>query len=74
MTMHDLSAIPDTLDRLQADDDFRRAVEARHAAHLQLRWRLPAWRFVHRLEMRRAIRAWKHYAKAVRKASHRRAA
>ena len=67
MTIADLSPIPDVFDRLRADTDFRTALMHRDQARRELRWRLPGWRLDHRLEMRRAIRAWQHYADAVRR-------
>lgn len=68
MTRADLSVIPDLHARIVADDDFWKAVDARKSAHQALRYRLPGWRLDHMLEMRRALRAWKHYAEAVRAA------
>jgi len=69
VTMADLTIIPDVWERFRADTAFRNATAARRTAQLALRWRLPAWRFNHRMEMRRAIAAWKQYAEAVRRAA-----
>lgn len=62
-----LTNITDSASRLRAITDYQTAVEARHTAHRELRWKMPAWRLNHRLELRRAIRAWRHYANAVRR-------
>lgn len=64
--MNAFASIPDSTSRLRAITDYQTAVEARSMARRELRWRMPAWRLIHRLELRRAIRAWRHYAKAVR--------
>ncbi|RWF44256.1 MAG: hypothetical protein EOS65_02450 [Mesorhizobium sp.] len=66
MTMADLSKIADFAARVQADEDFRTAKECRETARFYLRTRLPGWRLDHRLELRRAIRFWRHYKAAVR--------
>lgn len=66
MTQSDLSVIPDTVARWRAHADFQTAQECRAQARRILRNRGPGWRFVHRLELRRAIRHWQHYARAVR--------
>lgn len=68
MTMADLTVIPDVYDRLRADTDFRIAKQSRQNAARKLRMRTPGWRTMHRLEMARAIRFWRHYARAVRSA------
>lgn len=52
--------------RMQAYDDFDMAMERRRRAHLALRWQAP--RVEHRYLLSEAIRLWRHYAKAVRKA------
>lgn len=69
MQMADLTRIDDVWDRLQADTDFRAAADYRRSAHLALRWKLPAYRAVHRDLMRSARRAFRRYALQVRKAS-----
>lgn len=69
MTQADLSIIPDAVARWRADEDFRMAVASRNLARFALKWRTPGWRLDHRLEMRRAIRYWRHYANAVRAAA-----
>ncbi|PAQ03687.1 hypothetical protein LRP31_25685 [Mesorhizobium mediterraneum] len=68
MTRADLSVIPDTVARWRAHADFQTARECRLTARIYLRHKTPGWRFIHRLEMRRAIRFWHHYAEAVRAA------
>lgn len=67
MTLADLTNISDFAVRIRAITDYQMAVEARHTAHRELRWKMPAWRLIHRLELRRAIRAWRHYANAIRR-------
>jgi hypothetical protein len=66
MTQADLSIIPDVVARWQADTDFRIARECRAQARRLIRDRTPGWRFSHRLELRRALRYWSHYAQLVR--------
>lgn len=66
MTQADLSRIPDFVERFRADADFQTAKMCRENAARLLRFKEPGWRFAHRLEMRRAIRFWRHYATAVR--------
>lgn len=66
MTQADLSAIPDVVARWRADADFNIARECRAQAHRIARSRTPGWRFIHRLELRRAIRYWQHYKTTVR--------
>lgn len=66
MTKADLSVIPDTVVRWRADADFQIAQECRRNARRLVRVRGPGWRFIHRLELRRAIRFWQHYKAAVR--------
>ncbi len=66
MTMHDLSGIPDFWARCRADTDFHTAQECRRTARVYLRDKAPGWRFVHRMELRRAIRFWQLYADTVR--------
>jgi hypothetical protein len=68
VTQADLSVIPDFETRIRADTDFRIAQECQAEARRILQHRGPAWRFSHRLELRRAMRFWKHYANAVRAA------
>lgn len=66
MTQADLSRIPDFIARFRADADFRTAKECRENATRMLRNKAPGWRFSHRLELKRAMRFWRHYAEAVR--------
>ena len=66
MTLADLSIIPDTLARWRVSEDFHQAMASRDLARFYLKWKTPGWQLDHRLEMRRAIRHWRHYAKAVR--------
>lgn len=66
MTMADLTVIPDAVARWRADEDFHQALASRDMARFYLRWKVPGWRLDHRLEMRRAIRFWRHYATALR--------
>lgn len=66
MTQADLSVIPDVVTRWRAHADFQTAIECRQQARRLVRDRGPGWRFLHRLEMRRAMRFWSHYATAVR--------
>ena len=61
-----VNAIPDFETRIRADSDYRIAQECRAQARRLVRDRGPGWRFSHRLELRRAMRFWKHYADAVR--------
>lgn len=68
MTKADLSVIPDVIARWRADEDFHIVQQCRENARFYARYKLPGWRLDHRLELRRAIRAWKHYAAAVRSA------
>lgn len=67
MTQADLSIIPDVVTRWRAHADFQTAQECRAQARRLHRNRGPGWRFAHRLELRRAIRFWQHYANIVRK-------
>jgi hypothetical protein len=64
--MADLSRIEDMPARWRADEDFRQALASRDLARFHRKWKTPGWRLDHRLEMRRAIRYWRHYAEAVR--------
>lgn len=66
MTQADLSRIPDVVARFRADADFQTAKACREEAARLARFKGPGWRFVHRLELRRAIRHWQHYARALR--------
>lgn len=66
MTQHDLSIIPDVVTRWRAHSDFQIATSCRQEAARLYRFRGPAWRFSHRLELRRAIRYWQSYKAAVR--------
>jgi hypothetical protein len=66
MTKADLSIIHDVVARFQADADFQTAKYCREEAARLVRFRGPAWRFAHRLELRRAIRFWQHYKTTVR--------
>lgn len=66
MTQADLSVIPDCVTRWRADADFRIAQECRDNARRLARIKGAGWRFIHRLELRRAIRHWHHYANTVR--------
>jgi len=61
-------------DRIVAYDDFDAAVQSRRLAHWYRRNRTLGWQGDFHLHMRRAIRAWGHYADAVRKASNMRIA
>jgi hypothetical protein len=61
-------------DRMQAYDDFDAAVSHWKMAGWYLRHKLPGWKLDHMMELRRARRAWGHYASAVRKAKSWRAA
>lgn len=64
--MNAFARIPDSTTRLRAITDYQTATEARSMAHRELRWKQPAWRLIHRLELQRAIRAWQHYKTAIR--------
>lgn len=66
MTQSDLSAIPDVVARWRADADFKIASDCRDQARRLIRNRTPGWRFIHRLELRRAMRHWQHYKTTVR--------
>ena len=70
MTQADLSIIPDVVTRWRAYADFQTAIECRQQAHRIIHNRGPGWRFSHRLELRRAIRFWRHYAQIVRSYQH----
>jgi hypothetical protein len=59
---------------MQAYDDFDAALSCREMARKWKSYRLPGWRMDHKMELRRAIRAWKHYKDAVKKAGEWRAA
>lgn len=61
-----LETVPDMLDRFRADSDARLAYEYRRNAQLELRWKLPGWRWKHRRYLLAAIRAWQRYARVVR--------
>lgn len=54
--------------------DYFHATEARRNARIALHSRLPGWRIYFRAEMGRAIRKWRNYKAAVRKATSRRSA
>lgn len=62
----DLSHIKDLPTRWRAAADYDAAMIARASARVAIRWRTPGWRLDHMLEMRRAMRAWKHFSKAMR--------
>lgn len=66
MTLADLSHVHSFDQRWRIYDDFFRAKQCRENARRCRNYRLPGWRLDHRLELRRALRAWKHYAEAVR--------
>lgn len=66
MTQADLSVIPDCVTRWRADADFRIAQECRENARRMTRSKGAGWRFMHRLELRRAIRYWQYYKTTVR--------
>lgn len=55
-------------ERMQAYDDFDQAFTARRIAHWCRRNKTLGWGHQFHLEMRRAMRRWKHFKAAVRKA------
>jgi len=59
---------------MRAYDDFDEAIQHWKMAGWFLRNKIPGWRMDQMLELRRARRAWRHYASAVRKAKSWRAA
>ena len=56
-------------ERMQAYDDFEQALASRRIAHWCRRNKIPGWGHEFHLEMRLALRHWKHFAAAVRKAA-----
>lgn len=56
-------------ERIVAYDDFDAAIQSRLLAHWYRRNRTLGWQGDFHLHMHRALRAWGHYAAAVRKAS-----
>lgn len=73
MAVDTLSVLP-FHDRIVAYDDFDDARQNRRLAHWYRRNKTLGWRGDFHLQMRRAIRAWRHYADAVRKAENMRIA
>lgn len=61
-------------DRITAYEDFDVASQCRRLAHWYRRNKPFGWQGDFHIQMRRAIRAWGHYAEAVRRASQRKAA
>ena len=66
MTQADLSQIADIVTRWRAHADYQTAIECRAQARRLVRDHGPGWRFLHRLELRRAMRFWQHYAQTIR--------
>lgn len=62
----DLSKIEDLPTRWRASADYELAIKSRANARRHRSYRLPGWRLDHMLEMRRALRAWKHFSEAMR--------
>lgn len=61
-------------DRMIAYEDFDAAINHRQLARWNLRTKPLGWAGEFQTEIRKAIRAWKHFKNAVRKAEARRAA
>lgn len=66
--MIDLSKIKSFDTRWTAYGDYDAAVGFRQAASWLVRWKPPGWRFDHRMEMRRALKAWKRFKAVARSA------